>query len=70
MLRRQFGLQPRFTDPILLTIKVFARREEFVCDAAKDSASLIAFWLRLRRAMKKDVKKKSISPPLWEMRAW
>jgi hypothetical protein len=26
------------------------------------------FWLRLCRAMKEDVKRKSFSPPFWEMR--
>jgi hypothetical protein len=30
---------------------MFAQRKEFVCDAAKHSASLVAFWLRLRHAV-------------------
>jgi len=36
---------------VLLTIKVFARREEFVCDAAKGFGFAVTFWLRLRRAV-------------------
>jgi hypothetical protein len=36
---------------VLLTIEIFARRKEFVCGGARDSAPLAAFWLRRSRAM-------------------